>query len=111
MFFFFFRGLYAKNDDYKHCREVEWNRGGNSLMYEDYNFPIVALANSTEVNFLIEDVSFYFFTQCFCLDIRTISRDGNFSKHGTSMKGLLRQGDQRKENSAIVSNSDRDKFI
>ena len=53
----FLVGMYADDKDYKDCREVEWNKDGNSLMFEDYNFPIVALVNSTEVNFLIEDVS------------------------------------------------------
>ena len=49
--------MYKQHEDYKDCRMQEWNKFGNSLMFEDYNFPIVALVNYTEVQFLKHDVS------------------------------------------------------
>ena len=48
--------MYAEKADYKNCRRLHWNQEGNSLMYEDYNFPIVALSNYSEVQFLIDEV-------------------------------------------------------
>ena len=55
--FLIFSGMYKQYEDYKDCRMQEWNKLGNSLMFEDYNFPIVALVNYTEVQFLKHDVS------------------------------------------------------
>ena len=62
--------MYKEHDEYKDCRVQEWNPLGNSLMYEDYNFPIVALVNYTEVQFLKNDVSetnLYYFDQIFSM--------------------------------------------
>ncbi len=41
---------------------MKWNenKAGNSLMFEDYDFPIAALKNSSEVEFLINNVSYFF---------------------------------------------------
>ena len=65
-------GMYKDRQEYKDCRMQEWNPLGNSLMYEDYNFPIVALVNYTEVQFLKDDVSetnLYYFVQIFSMSI------------------------------------------
>ena len=62
--------MYKDRQEYKDCRMQEWNPLGNSLMYEDYNFPIVALVNYTEVQFLKDDVSetnLYYFDQIFSM--------------------------------------------
>ncbi|XP_069115841.1 nicastrin-like [Argopecten irradians] len=48
-------GLYNGNKDYGSCKQGDWNTYGNSMMFQDYAFPIFVMKNETEVNYLIHD--------------------------------------------------------
>ncbi|XP_021351331.1 nicastrin-like isoform X2 [Mizuhopecten yessoensis] len=48
-------GLYHGNSDYGSCTKGQWNPHGNSMMFQDYAFPIFILKNETEVDYLIHD--------------------------------------------------------
>ncbi|CAH1796310.1 unnamed protein product [Owenia fusiformis] len=47
--------MYKEDADYQHCKTVTWNLGATGLMFEDFNGPIIALANQTEVDYIIND--------------------------------------------------------
>ena len=42
---------------YEHCKGANWNPLGLDLMFEDWGYPIMALFNQTDVDFLINEVS------------------------------------------------------
>ncbi|XP_060067628.1 nicastrin-like [Ylistrum balloti] len=48
-------GLYHGNSNYSNCRQGEWNFNGNSMMFQDYAFPIFVMKDKSEVNYLIHD--------------------------------------------------------
>ena len=49
--------MYAGDSEYQHCRRLEWNQFGDSLGLDDFEFPMMALRNKTEVQFLIDKVT------------------------------------------------------
>ncbi|XP_050415969.2 nicastrin isoform X1 [Patella vulgata] len=48
-------GAYYKNDSYKHCKSVKWNKPGEALYFTDYHdFPMFAISNISDLNILID---------------------------------------------------------
>ena len=49
--------MYKGHPDFEGCKDVTWNPGGNNMMFHDISFPIFILTNTTEVDFIINNVS------------------------------------------------------
>ena len=52
-----FVGMYKGHPDYEGCKDMKWNPEGNNMMFQDIGFPIFILSNTTEVDFIINNVS------------------------------------------------------
>lgn len=48
-------GLYCDNKQQSGCIDQEWNPFGNGMMFEDVPFPMVALSNESDINFIIKE--------------------------------------------------------
>ncbi|KAL3885712.1 hypothetical protein ACJMK2_025758 [Sinanodonta woodiana] len=47
-------GMY-QGTNYSGCQSIKWNKEGQGMMFEDFDFPIFILTNQTEVELIIEE--------------------------------------------------------
>ena len=69
---FAFLELYKGDSKYQHCKSTTWNPVGNDLLMTDIEFPIIALFDEEQIDFLISEVcvilslAMCFLSSCFC---------------------------------------------